>query len=73
LWSAVLGRTPAWVFNREQGPVQPTLLTSACACVAAFAKIRLGNNMVPLSPFMHGVLGRAWMTCILPATSSTAL
>lgn len=57
LFSSVMGGNPEWVFNREQGPVQPTLITSACACLAAIAKIRLGSNMMPLSPFMHGVLG----------------
>ena len=57
LFSTVMGVTPQWVLNREQGPVQATLLTSAAACAAAIAKIRLGNNMIPLSPFMHGVLG----------------
>ena len=57
LFSTVMGVTPQWVLNRDQGPVQATLLTSAAACVAAIAKIRLGNNMIPLSPFMHGVLG----------------
>ena len=55
LFSSVMGGSPEWVFNREQGPVQPALITSACACIAAIAKIRLGN-MMPLSPFMHGVL-----------------
>ena len=57
LFSTVMGVTPQWVLNREQGPVQATFLSSAAACVAAIAKIRLGNNMIPLSPFMHGVLG----------------
>uniref|UniRef100_A0A7S0KU32 Uncharacterized protein n=1 Tax=Micromonas pusilla TaxID=38833 RepID=A0A7S0KU32_MICPS len=33
------------------------MVTMTSACIAAIAKIRLGNNMVPLSPFMHGVLG----------------
>ena len=57
LFSTVMGTTPQWVVNREQGPVQATLLSSAAACVAAIAKIRLGNMMPLLSPFMHGVLG----------------
>ena len=57
LFNTVMGTTPQWIFNRNQGPIQATFLTSAAACVAAIAKIRLGNNMVPLSPFMHGVLG----------------
>ena len=57
LFSTVMGTTPQWVLNREQGPVQATLLSSAAACVAAIAKIRLGNMMPLLSPFMHGVLG----------------
>ena len=57
LFSTVMGTSPQWVFNREQGPVQATMVTMTSACIAAIAKIRLGNNMVPLSPFMHGVLG----------------
>jgi|TARA_B110000977_G_scaffold98987_2_gene130097 predicted membrane chloride channel (bestrophin family) len=57
LFSTVMGVKPQWVLNREQGPVQATFLSCAAACLAAIAKIRLGNNMIPLSPFMHGVLG----------------
>ena len=57
LMSTAFGSTPDWIFNRDQGPVQTTLLTCASACVAAIAKIRLGANMRPLPPFMHGVLG----------------
>ena len=57
LLTTIMGKAPEWVFDREQGPVQATLVTMTSACVAAIAKIRLGNNMVPLSPFMHGVLG----------------
>ncbi len=57
LFSAVFGRNPRWVINRELGPVQPTLLSTTCACAVAFAKVRLGTNMFRLSPFMHGVLG----------------
>ena len=41
----------------SRDPLQATFLTSAAACASAIAKIRLGNNMIPLSPFMHGVLG----------------
>ena len=57
LFSSVFGRNPRWVINRELGPVQPTLLSTTCACAVAFAKVRLGANMFKLSPFMHGVLG----------------
>ena len=58
LFSTVMGVTPQWVLNREQGPsCRRRCSTSAAACAAAIAKIRLGNNMIPLSPFMHGVLG----------------
>jgi len=57
LFSSVFGRNPRWVINRELGPVQPTLLSTTCACAVAFAKVRLGANMFRLSPFMHGVLG----------------
>lgn len=57
LFSSVFGRNPRWVVNRELGPVQPTLLSTTCACAVAFAKVRLGANMFRLSPFMHGVLG----------------
>ena len=57
LFSSVFGRNPRWVVNRELGPVQPTLLSTTCACAVAFAKVRLGANMFKLSPFMHGVLG----------------
>ena len=57
LFSSVFGRNPRWVINRELGPVQPTLLSTTCACAVAFAKVSLGANMFKLSPFMHGVLG----------------
>lgn len=57
LFASVFGRNPRWVINRELGPLQPTLLSTTCACAVAFAKVRLGANMFKLSPFMHGVLG----------------
>jgi len=57
IFSSVFGRNPRWLLNRELGPLQPTLLSTTFACAAAFAKIRLGANLKPLSNFMHGVLG----------------
>ena len=57
IFSSVFGRNPRWLLNRELGPLQPTLLSTSFACAAAFAKVRLGANLKPLSNFMHGVLG----------------
>jgi len=57
IFSSVFGRNPRWLLNRELGPLQPTLLSTTFACAAAFAKVRLGANLKPLSNFMHGVLG----------------
>ena len=37
--------------------MQATFLASAFAAVSAIVKTRLGSRMLPLSPFMHGVLG----------------
>ena len=42
LFSAVFGRNPRWVINRELGPVQPTLLstTSLAMAFARFVSVR---------------------------------